>query len=987
MGKKVGKKLSKGNNSKDIRAMTCWYTNADVLSTKLIELRFRLRHCISKPLLLFICEVNPKNLRYPLTAEEMSISGYKLYLKRENRGIAIYVHESISAWQVEMNTEFEEALWIRMRVNKNEEALMGCLYRSPHSSKENNDKLRQLLVEVNSGRDTHVFMVGDFNYPKIDWENWTTEGGSTETEEYKFIEAVRNSYMYQHVSQATRGRGMVSTSLLDLIMTREEGIISNIEYESPLGKSDHCVLIIDLKFFNSVPQRSYEKFYYDKGDYEAMRTFLGSIEWEEGFKHCKDNVEEQLKMITENLQLAKQKFIPSKIIDTAGQRQYNTPLDMKTRQAVRKKHRTWQRYIETMDQQKYKEYARARNKAKSMTRKLQRAAEREISLSVRENPKNFWKYVKSKVKVKEGVADLYISESGDREELTKTDGEKAQVLADFFSSVFIEELDSVPPPIATRNYGSRLEMVEITAHEIKEKLKNLKVDKSPGPDEIQPRILKELSSELAEPLKSLYNTSLRTGKVPEIWRQATISAIFKKGCKKTPSNYRPVSLTCILSKVMESIVRDKMVHHMSANNLFSQSQFGFISGRSITLQLLKVMDTWTEILEGGGELDVVYLDIKKAFDTVPHNRLMMKLKAYGMGDQLVYWIKALLNRRKQKVVVRGSSSEWKDVVSGVPQGSVIGPLLFVIYINDLPDNIESSVYMFADDTKCFKEIGSSGDQGSLQRDLDRLQSWSVDWLLEFHPAKCKVMTVTRQRNQQVEREYFMQKEDQPVSLERVDSEKDLGIIVDQHLTFEQHINDKINKANRTMGLIRRSFVDLNKENFIRLYKALVRPQLEFGNVIWSPSRKKDITSLENVQRRSTRMVNGLRHLSYQERLKELSLPTLVYRRLRGEMIETYKIARGKYDTRVAPVLDYNVREELVTRGHQYKLNKKRCNTRIRQNSYMNRIVNVWNSLPSSVVEAPSIYTFEKRLDRHWQHQEVFFNYEAKLSVSPQMSIP
>ncbi len=211
----------------------------------------------------------------------------------------------------------------------------------------------------------------------------------------------------------------------------------------------------------------------------------------------------------------------------------------------------------------------------------------------------------------------------------------------------------------------------------------------------------------------------------------------------------------------------------------------------------------------------------------------------------------------------------------MPQGSVIGPLLFVIYINDLPDNTESSVYMFADDTKCFKEIGSLEDQGSLQRDLERLENWSEDWLLEFHSEKCKVMTVTKQRNQQVEREYFMQKEDQPVRLERVHREKDLGIIVDQHLTFEQHINEKVNKANRMVGLIRRSFVDLNKENIIRLYTALVRPQLEFGNEIWCPSRKKDITSLENVQRRATRMVDGLGHLSYQERLKELSLPTLV----------------------------------------------------------------------------------------------------------------
>ena len=245
---------------------------------------------------------------------------------------------------------------------------------------------------------------------------------------------------------------------------------------------------------------------------------------------------------------------------------------------------------------------------------------------------------------------------------------------------------------------------------------------------------------------------------------------------------------------------------------------------------------------------------------LPHKRLILKLRSYGIGGQVISWITALLSGRKQRVVVGGSSSEWKDVTSGVPQGSVIGPLLFIIYINDLPDNIVSTLYMFADDTKCFREIAGPNDQGILQSDLDQLQKWSKKWLLQFHPEKCKIMTISKLKTH-TQRGYTMQNEGNIIRLERAEMEKDLGIMVDEQLTFETHINEKINKASRVMGLIRRSFVHLNRGNFKRLYVALVRPHLEFGNIIWSPIRKKDIISLENVQRRATRMIPGLKNLS------------------------------------------------------------------------------------------------------------------------------
>lgn len=978
----------RSGNKSNMNQLNCLYTNIDVISNKLHELSFRINQCKTKPHIVFICEVKPKNARYQLAPEEIMIPGYKLFTNLEgssHRGIAVYVQENISVWQVELSTKFDEALWIRMRVNGNEETLMGCIYRSPQSTKDNNALLRQLLVEANSGNETHVLVVGDFNYPKINWQSWTTDGG-LETEEYKFVEAVRDAYLHQHVSQSTRGRGETLPSLLDLIMTKEAGMISCINYEAPIGKSDHSVLQFNIELGTNELQHPQKRYYFDKGNYDAMRQYMNGIVWDEELKDCMDDVEEQWRIIMEKLTFVKENFIPCKVTTPGSHQGQGRLLDKNTLQAVKKKHRAWQRYMETKDKEKYKEYAKARNKARTLTRKLQKNIEKDISLSAKTNPKKFWRYVKNKVSVKEGVAELVKTQEGNKEILTTTDKEKAQVLANFFGSVFTKEPDTTPPLFKQRNYKKRLETIEVTRSEVIKKLKELKIHKSPGPDEIHPRLLKELSKELGEPLQQLFNTSLSNGRLPNIWKRATVSAIFKKGSKKNPTNYRPVSLTCILCKVLESIVRDRLMSHVIENNLLSINQFGFVKGRSIYLQLLKVMNDWTSILDRGNELDVIYLDIKKAFDTVPYRRLMLKLESYGLGKNVLQWLEALLVGRKQKVVVRGSSSEWHDVTSGVPQGSVVGPLMFILYINDLPDNIKSSLVMFADDTKCYREITSSKDTDYkiLQEDINKLQSWSQDWLLQFHPEKCKTMTVSKKKEREL-RTYSMITNQGTVTLDQVEKEKDLGIIIDNNLTFEDHMNGKINKANSVMGIIRRSFVHMDKEIFLRLYKALVRPHLEFGAIIWNPTRKKDITSIENVQRRSTRMIPGLKGLNYEERLKALNLPTLVYRRLRGEMIETYKIANRKYDVAVAPVLEYEDRAGPVTRGHCHKLAKIRWNTRTRQNYFTNRIVNTWNSLPAWVVEAPSTFSFERRLDRYWEDQEVKLNYTAALSRPPHAS--
>ena len=195
--------------------------------------------------------------------------------------------------------------------------------------------------------------------------------------------------------------------------------------------------------------------------------------------------------------------------------------------------------------------------------------------------------------------------------------------------------------------------------------------------------------------------------------ETRISVIFKKGNRKTAGNYRPVSLTSIICKYMEQCVKDHIVKHMIRNKLFSMQQFGFIKGRSTVLQLLNVIDSWTKALDKGESIDVVYLDLMKAFDTIHHKRLVDKLKSYGIEYYTLRWIQAFLSDHIQQVNVNGTNSEWANITSGIPQGSVLGPILFVLYITDLPENIVSNVYMFVDDTKIFKTITSPNDQHTL----------------------------------------------------------------------------------------------------------------------------------------------------------------------------------------------------------------------------------------------------------------------------------
>ena len=485
-----------------------------------------------------------------------------------------------------------------------------------------------------------------------------------------------------------------------------------------------------------------------------------------------------------------------------------------------------------------------------------------------------------------------------------------------------------------------------------------------GPDSLHPHLLKEVACEISLPLSIIFNKSLISGSIPDDWRLANITAIFKKGDRNNPENYRPISLTCILCKVLESIIKDHIMIYLERNDMLSQCQHGFRYQRSCVTQLLEVMEDFTNYIDNKNTIDVIYLDFKKAFDSVPHRRLFVKLEAYGITGRILGWIKAFLSNRMQRVVVNNEVSELKLVISGVPQGSVLGPLLFILFINDLPDNLNSICKIFADDTKIYSDTSNSA---LLQNDLYKLFKWSSDWQLNFNISKCKVMHVGRNNPSLT---YFVDTQRSNV-LSVVASEKDLGVIFDKNLYFDEHIYTTVNKANKLIGIIYRSFSYLNVTMLITLYKTLIRPILEYGNCIWSPLFKRQSIILEKVQRRATRLLMELQGLSYADRLLFLKLPTLKYRRTRGDLIQLYKIVHGLDNVDYNSFFRYSQID--FTRGDRYKIYVSGTSTSLRHNYFVSRTVSIWNKLKFETKDSKTINSFKKSIDRELHDQMYIFD--------------
>ncbi len=382
-----------------------------------------------------------------------------------------------------------------------------------------------------------------------------------------------------------------------------------------------------------------------------------------------------------------------------------------------------------------------------------------------------------------------------------------------FQEVFVVENSTELPKIEKMYNGKLLGISgeDIKQDDVFDRLERLDVNKAMGPDSVHPHVLKHCACSLAIPLSIIFKESIASGKLPIQWRSSNVTALFKKGDKLETGNYRPVSLTSIPCKILEGIVRKKLEEYFYEHKFLVDEQHGFVRSKSRSTNLLETLDFITSCLANDILIDIPLLDFRKAFDSVIHRGLGVKLDSYGETGYLISWILSFLTDRRQRVVMGDIISVWMEVFSGVPRGSVIGPFLFVVFINDLSRRIKNKLKIYADDTKILSMMRNTDDQKTLQMDLDEALKWSKEWLLVFNIGKCLIMHFGTNNK---ENQYKIDNKILPKS----GSERDLGVVLNRDLKWREQMTVCASKANQMLDMLKKSFIYIDEYAIKRYVK-------------------------------------------------------------------------------------------------------------------------------------------------------------------------
>ena len=817
-----------------------------------------------------------------------------------------------------------------------------CVYRSPSSSTDEDLNLLQFLRDQATG---NFVIVGDFNAPDVDWTAmWSQCGGFGRD----MLRLVGDNLLVQHVQSPTRWRVGQRPSLLDLVFTQGPNDVERLAITPPLGRSDHGIITFVIKAAIPAVPHKYRRTY-GRINVADMITAASNLQWSTET----DGVESGWDQIKGNLILLENTYAPLKRIRRNGRPPWWTS---RASRAQRRKKGAWNTLRGTGGHRRFLQYGHARENALKVYRACQMKYESALAKKAKTNPKAYYNYVQSKAKSRVAVGCVQKADG----ELTQTAVDKAEALKQFFERVHQQDRGLQANMEGLVGFQTMPDLV-IQEEEVDRVLKDLNSYKAAGPDGLHPAILKPLAAVIAGPIADLCNRSLETAILPADWMVANVVPIHKGGSREKTTNYRPVSLLSVVLKSMERLVRDAMAEHMVKNETISVAQHGFVKGKSCLTNLLSYLDEVTARIDRGEKVEVCYLDFQKAFDTVNHRHLLHKLEVYGIAKNVRDWIRTYLTGRSFQVVVDGSASGPARVTSGVPQGSVLGPLLFLIYINDLFREIDCPGFCYADDLKI---VGNPTDD-QIQGNLHRIHAWSVKWELPINPGKC--VQLSNQEEPPAVRNLAQSGAEVLQPAARV---KDLGVTIQDNFKPSLQCSEAAAKANGALFQLLRTVVSRDKKILVPMYKMYVRPHLEYCVQAWAPYLIQDINLLESVQRRFTRAVTGLRNRTYEQRLEALDLYSLKRRRLRGDLIEAFKLLKGMTATQ-RPIL---FRSENVTlRGHELKLMKPRAAGTLRAKFFSHRVVNAWNKLPQEVVATTSVTSFKFKLDKCWD--EVFTDDE------------
>ena len=890
---------------------------------------------------------------------------YTAYRKdRQSKGGGVLIlvrNDMVASCVPELDTD-TELLWVKLQIVNTKPVYIGVFYRQPKLGAEPLKMLQDSLSKIDLTKNPSIWLGGDFNVPDVDWEVLSRKPSGAcnyaEVVSSTLLDLIGDFSLTQLANEdnhAHQTKVHCVKNILQLLL------VSNPDAFSPVktlpGISDHFILSADVNLkpvIQRAPRRKVYKF--AKADIDGLKStfnaFTAVFLNEADTKTLDDN----WTWFRSTVIKAMEEHIPS----TMKSSRFNIPwMTRSLRKLSRRKKRAFYTAKSSNNIRCWKRYRSIRKQLQKQLRKAEREyLSTEVFESLKDDPKRFWSFIKNRRRDACGIAALW-----NGTQLVSSAQDKAEVLSNQYKSVFTREptLPSSNPPKVPGKELPDVPSLVINSDGVLKILMKLSPHKAPGPDGIHPFILQKCAPAIAPVLAKIFNQSLIQGRIPKDWTRANVTAIFKKGSRTDPANYRPVSLTSICCKVMEHVIYSHVINHLDRHHALHNTQHGFRARRSCETQLLTTVHKIWESNEYTKQVDAVVLDFAKAFDTVPHERLLHKLHHYGIKGSLHKWISAFLKGRTQSVVVQGSYSKPAKVLSGVPQGTVLGPLLFLMYINDIPNGLKSNVSLFADDCVVYRPIKTASDCDLLQRDLKLLERWSSRWLMSFKPDKCSVIRFSRCKAK-IEHTYRLCGQ----ALQAAHQHKYLGVTLSSDMKWNTHVDIAVSKANSMVGFLRRNLGSAPPKVKIQAYKSLVRPHIEYCSSVWDPHTKVNIQKIEAVQRRAARFIlnDYNRESSVTAMLETLQLPPLQQRRYINRQVMLHKMIYNNVDLAITDHLQFKKRDPsaaITRRSHPLSLDVPFSKTNCFQQSFFLKTAKEWNALPHTLLDIKDSMAFRQKL--------------------------
>ena len=864
-------------------------------------------------------------------------------------GVIIYVKDSIHyRRRNDLELRGIECIWIQLTL-KHKHVLFGLFYRPPNSDSIYYSGIEDSIhLAIDSGI-TDIIITGDFNFNMLN--NQTSRKINTFCEQFS---------LFQCINEPTHFTENSSTLLDILLVTNKDHLILCGVGDPFLHQEQryHCP-IYGVFNFRKPKVKAYKRriWKYNDGNYELLRQKVTTTDW--SICHNSDiNVYAQ--NIVKTLNALTETCVPNKIVTF---RSSDPPwLTTVIKKHIRKRKRAYRKAKQTNLQTHWVKFKHLRNLVTSMIRESKKAFHDNIANKLKSDSlssKQWWTILKSFISPysKSSIPPLEADGVVYSDEM-----EKANVLNDFFrDQTLLDDQNAILPNIPSYPVNSTLDSIIVTPEEVSTVLLSLPLGKSAGPDGINNRILREVAKEFSPALCLFFNTSLRLGEVPGAFKEAHVTPVPKGGDVTLVSNHRPISLLSNLDKVLERLVFKHLHNHFVDNNILTPFQSGFTPGDSTVNQLTYLYNTLCHALDSGKEVRVIFCDISKAFDRVWHAGLVHKLQAAGISGSFLQWLINYLSNRKQRVVLPGVQSKWNFIYAGVPQGSILGPLLFLLYINDIVVDIRSSIRLFADDTSLYIIVDNPDHAAQLlNADLEKITNWAETWLVKFNPDKTESLLISRKTSGPIHPPVFMLNQE----VNEVDKHKHLGIVLSGDCSWHHHINYIKEKAWARINIMRKLKFLLDRKSLETIYISFIRPVIEYADIIWDNCTQTDKQELEKIQLEAARISTGATKLiSVQKLYEETGWEPLEIRRKKHKLALFYKM----YNHLTPPYLSSLV-PPLISNFSRYNLRNANdiqtidSRTTLYFNSFLPSVIRDWNSLPHGNRNADSLNSFKRQIN-------------------------